>query len=124
MRSGKWLPAAIAAVGLCLSNGSLVAQAQAVPASIVMAGSYQNFDVLNNTGAPTYGFEMEVHGVSKSQLTRIFPSNFNPGVIRYGIGTATDIAGGVIVRWAANYDAASGTWSTATPVPPSLTSVP
>ncbi len=27
---------------------------------------------------------MEVWGVSASQLTRIFPSNFNAGVIRYG----------------------------------------
>jgi hypothetical protein len=90
-----------------------------------MAGSYQNFDVLNNTGGTAYGFEMEVHGVSKSQLTRIFPSNFpNLNVIRYGVGTATDIPGGVIVRWAASYDAATGTYSTATPTPPSLTTVP
>jgi hypothetical protein len=36
------------------------AQAQAAPPGIVMAGSHQNFDVLNNTGEPTYGFEMDV----------------------------------------------------------------
>jgi len=89
-----------------------------------MAGSYQNFDVLNNTGEPTYGFEMEVHGVSKSQLTRIFPSNFNASVIRYGFGNATDIPGGVLVRWAATYNPATGSYSTSTPVPPSMTSVP
>lgn len=99
----------------------LLAPAQA---QIVMAGSYQNFDVLNGTGAPTYGFEMEVWGVSKSQLTRIFPSNFYAGVIRYGFGSATDFPGGVNVRWAAGYDAATGRWSTATPVPASLTTVP
>ncbi|MFG6466135.1 InlB B-repeat-containing protein [Roseateles sp. BYS87W] len=93
-------------------------------AQVVMAGSYQNFDVLNNTGAPTYGFEMEVWGISKSHLTRIFPSNFYPDVIRYGFGSATDFPGGVNVRWAARYDPATGRWSTATPVPPSLTSVP
>ena len=93
--------------------------------SIVMAGSYQNFDVLNNTGGTVYGFEMEVYGVSKSQLTRIFPSNFpNLNVIRYGVGTATDFPGGVRVRWAANYDPATGQYSTQTGVPPSLTSVP
>jgi hypothetical protein len=89
-----------------------------------MAGSAQNFDVLNNTGRPTYGFEMEVHGVSKSQLTRIFPSNFNASVIRYGYGTATDFPGGVTVRWAATYDPATGTYSTSTPVPPSNSVVP
>lgn len=92
--------------------------------AVVMAGSYQNFDVLNNTGAPTYGFEMEVWGVSASQLTRIFPSNFNAGVIRYGFGTATDFPGGVYVRWIAPWDPATGQFTTATPVPPSLSTVP
>ena len=67
----------------CLGAASLGAHAQAV----VMAGSYQNYDVLNNTGSCAHGFEMEVWGVSKSQLSRIFPSNFNAAVIRYGFGT-------------------------------------
>lgn len=107
----------IGAIGLA---APAVVRAQAV----VMAGSYQNFDVLNNTGGETHGFEMEVHGVSKSQLTRIFPSNFNPSVIRYGIGSATDFPGGVYVRWIAPYDPATGRFATATPVPPSLTTVP
>ncbi len=110
----------LALAALCLTAVSGAAQAQ----SIVMAGNYQNFDVLNNTGAPTYGFEMEVHGVSSKDLTRIFPSNFDPTVIRYGVGTATDIAGGVIVRWAASYNPATQKWSTSTPVPLSLSSVP
>ena len=105
---------------LCLSAASGAAQAQ----SIVMAGNFQNFDVLNNTGAPTHGFEMEVRGVSAKDLTRIFPSNFDASVIRYGVGTATDFPGGVIVRWSATYQPASGTWSTSTPVPQSLSSVP
>src|SRR5579862_8151189 len=47
----NWWPAATMA--LCLGAASFGSQAQ----SIVMAGSYQNFDVLNNTGQPTYGFE-------------------------------------------------------------------
>ena len=117
MRLQALLPAA---VGLALLAAPVAVRAQAV----VMAGSYQNFDVLNNTGAPTYGFEMEVHGVSSSQLTRIFPSNFNAGVIRYGFGTATDFPGGVYVRWVAPYDPATGQFTTSTPVPPSLTTVP
>ncbi len=109
-----------ALMSAALMSVSAGAQAQAV----VMAGSYQNFDVLNNTGAPTYGFEMEVWGVSASQLTRIFPSNFNPGVIRYGFGTATDFQDGVYVRWIAPWNPATGQFTTATPVPPSLTTVP
>ena len=117
-RRRPWWPAALAA--LSLGATALGVQAQA----IVMAGNYQNFDVLNSTGAPTYGFEMEVHGVSAAQVYRIFPSNFNAGVIRYGFGTARDIPGGVLIRWAAIYDPATGSYSTATPVPPSLTTVP
>lgn len=108
------------ASALLLAGSFGAAQAQ----SIVMAGSYQNFDVLNNTGAPTHGFEMEIHGISKSQLTRIFPSNFNSSVIRYGIGSATDFPGGVYVRWIAPWDASKNSFATATPVPPSLSTVP
>lgn len=117
MRRGALVGALLAA---CVLGAPAAAHAQAV----VMAGNYQNFDVLNNTGAPTYGFEMEVWGVSSSQLTRIFPSNFNASVIRYGLGTATDFPGGVYVRWIAAYDPNTGQFTTATPVPPSLTTVP
>lgn len=112
------LPTSLAALLLLGAHPAVHAQA------IVMAGSYQNFDVLNNTGRPTHGFEMEVWGISKSQLTRIFPSNFDPTVIRYGIGSAVDFPGGVYVRWIAPYDPARGQFTTATPVPPSLTTVP
>ena len=114
----RWGSAALAAI--LLGGATTAAHAQAV----VMAGSYQNFDVLNDTGEPAYGFEMEVWGVSSSQLTRIFPSNFNPSVIRYGFGHAVDFSGGVYVRWIAPYDAATGRFTTATPVPPTLTTVP
>ena len=110
---------------VALTMLSLAAVSPGAPAqSIVMAGSYQNFDVLNNTGGPAYGFEMEVWGVSSAQLTRIFPSNFNAGVIRYGFGIATDFQGGVYVRWMSPWDPASGQFMTATPIPPNLTSVP
>ena len=117
-RLKRWGLAGLTCV--CVGVGTQGAHAQA----IVMAGSYQNFDVLNNTGAPACGFEMEVHGVSKAQLTRIFPSNFNAGVIRYGFGAATDFPGGVYVRWLSPYDPASGNFTACTPVPPSLTTVP
>ena len=109
--------AALVSVGLMSVPTGARAQA------VAMAGNYQNFDVLNNTGAPTEGFEMEVHGVSASQLTRIFPSNWNAGVIRYGFGTATDFPGGVYVRWMAPYNPATVHFTTSTPVPPSLTTV-
>ena len=105
---------------LCLGSAALGAHAQA----IVMAGSYQNFDVLNNTGGQACGFEMEVWGVNKAQLSRIFPSNFNASVIRYGFGIATDFPGGVYVRWMSPYDAASQRFTACTPPPVQLTTVP
>ena len=113
-----------AALSIYTLGAPSAAQAQVAAAAISMAGNYQNFDVLNNTGSETCGFEMEVYGVSKSQITRIFPSNFNQFVIRYGFGTATDFPGGAIVRWASPYDAASGKFTACTPVPPSLRTVP
>jgi hypothetical protein len=113
----RWRPLALAA-GL-LAAASFGAQAQAQ--SIVMAGSYQNFDVLNNTGQPVHGFEMEVHGMSSADITRIFAG---VGIIRYVSATTTDFAGGVYVRWIAPYDAATGQFTTATPVPASMTTVP
>jgi len=69
-------------------------------------------------------FEMEVWGVCKSQLSRIFPFNFDATVIRYGFGAATDFPGGAGVRWIAPCDAVASRFTAATPVPPSLTSVP
>ena len=109
-----------AAAALSLTVVSMNAQAQAV----VMAGSYSNYDVLNTNGTPACGFEMEVWGVSKSQLTRIFPGPTWETAIRYGTGTATDFPGGTYVRWMSSYDAATGAYTSCTPVPKSLTSVP
>ena len=111
-------------IGALMSMGLVSAPTSVRAQAVVMAGNYQNFDVLNNTGGPTEGFEMEVWGVSASQLTRIFPSNWNASVIRYGFGTATDFPGGVYVRWVAPYDPVTGQFTTSTPVPPSLTTVP
>lgn len=109
---------------LLLAAAIAAAASQAHAQAVVMAGSYQNFDVLNNTGQQACGFEMEVHGVSSSQLTRIFPSNFNASVIRYGFGTATDFPGGVYVRWESQYDPNSGQFATCTPVPQTMSTVP
>ena len=116
------LPTALAAV--FAAAAATIAAPPAAAQAIVMAGSYQNFDVLNNTGGYACGFEMEVWGVSAAQLTRIFPSNFNASVIRYGMGKATDFAGGTYVRWMSPYDPALGVFTACTPVPTKLTFVP
>lgn len=83
-------------------------------------GSFDNFDVFNDTGTTAEGFEIDVEDVSRTQLTREFPSNFaaTPWVIRYGRPTVTSYdftkaapdaahaydAGhkGVLITWAAS----------------------
>ena len=84
-----------AALSIHALGASTAAQAQVAPAAIAMAGNYQNFDVLNNTGAPTCGFEMEVYGVSKLQLTRIFPSNCSAKEDTYPYGPTPPVAPGL-----------------------------
>ncbi len=124
LRKSMRLWASTLGATIALASLAMPQRAHAQAQAVAMAGSYGNFDVLNNTGGPTCGFEMEVWGIKSAQLTRIFPSNFNAGVIRYGFGKATDFSGGVYVRWTSPYDAASGQFTTCTPVPPSLTTVP
>src|SRR5437762_12436219 len=85
---------------LALLASALVAQAQA-PA---MVGTLGNFDVLNNTGEETHGFEIQLEGVSKADIYRIFGNWGGTNVIRYGAGTATDYPGGVYIRWMSPYD--------------------
>jgi hypothetical protein len=103
----------LAVLVLALLTTALVARAQA-PA---MVGSLGNFDVLNNTGEETHGFEIQLEGVSKADIYRIFGNWGGANVIRYGTGTATDYPGGVYIRWMSPYDPITQTFTLATPVP-------
>ncbi|HEY3836141.1 MAG TPA: hypothetical protein VGL72_06200, partial [Bryobacteraceae bacterium] len=96
---------------------SVAAQAQ-VP---LIVGYPANFDTYNNTGAPTYGFEIEADGIQPSDVTRVFPSNFpvppgQPCVIRYCSGTVTPFAGGVYIRWMSPWDPATQQFTISTPI--------
>ena len=89
-------------------------------------GSYDNFDVFNDTGETAEGFEIDVEDIAPTDLTREFPSNFSttPWVIRYGLPTVTSYdftatppdaahsfdAGhkGVLITWAATMS--GGRW--------------
>lgn len=85
-----------------------------------IVGYPANFDAYNNTGAPVYGFEMEVDGIQPGDVTRVFPSNFpvapgQPCVIRYCVGTVTPFPGGVYVRWSGAWDPNAQQWTLSTP---------
>ncbi len=87
----------------------------------LIVGYPANFDTYNNTGAPTYGFEIEADGIQPSDVTRAFPSNFpvppgQPCVIRYCQATVTPFAGGVYVRWESPWDPNTQQFTISTPV--------
>ncbi len=116
--------AAIAVLGLSAAG----ARAQVI-------GSFDNFDVFNDTGQTAEGFEIDVEDVAATDLTREFPSNFAQSwVIRYGLPTVTSYdytkttpdaahaydAGhkGVLITWAATKQ--GGKWVVSQPVAPGL----
>ena len=107
----------------CLT--AVIAMALPGMAHAQVIGSYDNFDVFNDTGQTAEGFEIDVEDVDPTQLTREFPSNFAQSwLIRYGLPTVISYdwtstmpdaahsydAGhkGVLVTWAATLQA--GAW--------------
>lgn len=80
-------------------------------------GSLSNFDVLNDTGSEKEGFEIEIHGVSSSDITYTFGGSYS----RYGTPNITAFAGGVYVRYESAYDAALQQFLQRTPIAANLT---
>jgi hypothetical protein len=92
--------AALALVWLCA----------AAPAQ-TMFGSLSNFDVVNDTGEICRGFEIELEGVSSSDIYSTFGSPY----IRYGDPTIISTGTGIIVRYASTFG--PGGWTVGTPIP-------
>lgn len=93
--------------GLIAMAAGTALQAQ----QITMYGALSNFDVINDTGQPTYGFEIEIHG--GSSIGGSFTWN------RYGMPQVTPTADGtgIYVRYlAAKWNSVNQAFSTATPV--------
>jgi hypothetical protein len=103
-----------------------LALAMASPLSRATAtfGSLANFDAVNDTGKPAHGFEIELEGIGKSQISDVFGLNRNfgtasPGdVERYGLPTVSDLLdlGGNVIGAKVTYTAsfANGAWSAET----------
>ncbi len=94
----------ISAVLLALMAAPLALQAQ----TVTMYGALSNFDVINDTGEPAHGFEIEIHGITSVGGT--FTWN------RYGASQITPFADGVYVRYLSPWDAASQQFVIGTPV--------
>jgi len=100
---GLWMIAAALAIVSC-STPALAS---------VMFGSLSNFDVVNDTGQITRGFEIELEGVSPADISYTFGSPY----IRYGdpVKVATGTGTGTIVRYASAFGGSG--WAVGTPVP-------
>jgi hypothetical protein len=76
-------------------------------------GSLSNFDVINDTGQPCHGFEIELDGLSSTDVVYTFAAPPGaPPYIRYSTPEIVPIAAGVIVRYASPYTAG---WAATTP---------
>ena len=107
LRSGALLLALIAA--------PLASHAQ----TPLVVGYPANFDAYNNTGAPVYGFEIEVDGIQAADVTRVFGGVWvagQPCVIRYCEGAIVPFQGGVYIRWTSPWDPATQQFTLSTPV--------
>lgn len=97
--STRWLAAAVAA--LCTGG----------PAGASVYGPLDNFDVVNDTGSDTCGFEIELEGVHSADVYR----TFDAPSIRYATPTMTDTPSGVLIRYRGAWDPASQTFLQKTP---------
>jgi hypothetical protein len=82
-----------------------------VPAGASVYGPLDNFDVVNDTGHDTCGFEIEIEGVHGADVYRTFDAPY----IRYQTPTITDTATGVLIRYKGAWDPATRTFLQKTP---------
>lgn len=80
----------------------------------VQFGTISNFDVFNDTGQVTNGFEIELDGVASTDITYTFGAPYE----RYGNPTITPFAGGVYVIYASPWDPVAKQFTQGTPVAP------
>lgn len=72
-----------------------------------VSGNLYAFDVLNNSGQPAHGFEIQLEGAVVTDLYYTFTAG------RYGIPSVVPYATGVYVRWQSPYS--GGAYSATTP---------
>ena len=85
--------------------------------SVTMYGTLSNFDVINDTGQPCHGFEIELDGLSSADVTYTFGAPYE----RYGDPTVVDDPANnrVFVRYTSSYDSNTNQWAATTPLAPS-----
>jgi hypothetical protein len=112
---GRRIVAIAAALGAALLAVPAASQAQTAP---TIVGSLANFDAVNDTESEKEGFEIQLEGIEPNDVTRVFGQSGGTCYIRYCIGSITPYGTpgtapfGVYVRWTAQFDAATQTFTT------------
>ena len=75
-------------------------------------GTLSNFDVFNDTGEDTHGFEIELDGISSSDISYEFGEPYE----RYGNPIVENFPGGVYVRYESPYDPMKTEFTATTPI--------
>ena len=101
--------------GTALFLAVLAAPIAAHAQSLTLFGSLSNFDVYNDTGQETHGFEIELDGLQPAQAYYFFTYT------RYGAPTVSAFPGGVYVRYASSWNPSTQQFTAATQVPASFT---
>lgn len=70
-----------------------------VSAHASVYGTLSNFDVFNNSTGNYYGFEIELEGISSSQVPNYNGQYYTYPNWHYGMGTVSDTATGVSIRY-------------------------
>ncbi|MGQ0697637.1 MAG: InlB B-repeat-containing protein [Panacagrimonas sp.] len=100
-----------------IALATLAALGSSVPAHASTAyGDLNNFDVINDTGEQTHGFEIELEDVHSTGITYTYDYN------HYGAPTITEDNTNpahprVRIRYKADFNPATGAWSSYTAVP-------
>ena len=79
-------------------------------------GALSNFDVFNETGEVTHGFEIELDGIAKTSVTYTFGGTY----LRYGTPIVTESGGNVFVRYESPYDPVNKVFTQGTPLAPAV----
>ncbi len=79
-----------------------------------MYGSIGNFDVINDTGKDSHGFEIEYEGLKSTDIgyTWTYSRYGNPTLVEVPATTTTPLK--TIVRYVSSYDSATGQWTATT----------
>jgi len=99
----RWI--GVLAAAAILGVLALPGAAQAQLANPTIVGSLSNFDVENQTENEVEGFEIQLEGIEHRHITRVFGESL-AGVCftRFCSPTIIDIPGGVVIRWAGDWD--------------------